>query len=394
MSRAASHSSEVLEITARHYSSGEPVTLQIQDGIIVNFAGAYETSGDSLPWIAPGLVDLQLNGYGGLDFNSLPMTERMVGDITRLLWKEGVTTYYPTVITNSSEAILQSVSTICSAATQDSEANRAIAGIHLEGPFISPEDGPRGAHNRQYVQAPDWELFNQWQKAAGGLIRIVTVSPEYSNSAEFIARCTESGVTVAIGHTAATPEQIAGAVRAGAKMSTHLGNGCHLSLPRHPNYLWEQLAQDELWCCLIADGFHLPDQVLKVAFKMKQSRAVLVSDAVYLAGMPSGEYSTHVGGKVVLTPPGRLHLADNEKLLAGSAQMLLWGIEHTVRQGLAKLADAWEMSSVRPAQLMKLPSSIGLATGSPADLILFYVEGDRIRLERTYKHGILVYERG
>jgi len=165
-------------------------------------------------------------------------------------------------------------------------------------------------------------------------------------------------------------------------------------LPRHPNYIWEQLAQDELWSCLIADGFHLPDQVLKVVMKVKGERAVLVSDAVSLAGMPPGTYSTHVGGQVVLTSSGRLHLAENEKLLAGSARMLLNGIEVLTRRGLAHFADAWEMASTRPAKLMALPAAGGLTAGARADFVLFRRNSEGVQLECTYKDGECVWRRG
>jgi N-acetylglucosamine-6-phosphate deacetylase len=162
-------------------------------------------------------------------------------------------------------------------------------------------------------------------------------------------------------------------------------------LPRHPNYLWEQLAQEDLWACMIADGFHLPPQVMKVIMKVKGERSLLVSDAVSLCRMPAGQYATHVGGRVVLTPEGKLHTAENEKILAGSAQMLLRGIENLIRLGLADFATAWEMASVRPARLMELPTASGLAAGAPADFILLRRAGDRITVESTFKSGRCVY---
>ncbi|WP_338044696.1 N-acetylglucosamine-6-phosphate deacetylase [Paenibacillus periandrae] len=268
----------------------------------------------------------------------------------------------------------------------------SVGGIHLEGPFISPHDGPRGAHGKAYVKAPNWELFQRWQEAADGRIRIITLSPEWPKAPDFIAKCAASGVTVSIGHTSASNEQILAAADAGARMSTHWGNGAHLMLPRHPNYLWEQLACDSLWTCVVADGFHLPDSVLKSAFRVKGERALIVSDAVYLCGMPPGEYETHVGGQVILTPEGRLHLAANPQLLAGSAQLLAWGIEHVTRSGLASLADAWDMASVRPATAMSLQASAGLQPGAPADLAIFRQNDDRIEIIKTYKQGRLVYD--
>lgn len=376
-------------ISGIHYSTGESIHVDFQGGKIEKITP--RTPGFSLPTVGPGLVDLQINGYAGRDFNSLPISPEMVVDVVGLLHREGVTSFFPTVITNSDPAIFDAMTAIAQACQGSDIAESGIAGIHLEGPFISPEDGARGAHNRQYVRPPDWDMFRRWQDACGGRIRIVTLSPEWPGSAGFISRCAAMGITVSIGHTSATPEQIREAVDAGARMSTHLGNGAHLMLPRHPNYIWEQLAQDKLWSCLIADGFHLPDQVLTVVMKVKGERALLVSDAVSLAGMPPGTYTTHVGGRVVLTPAGRTHLADNEKILAGSAQMLLHCIQHLTSRGLADLAGAWEMASTRPAGFMGLPAAAGLAPGAPADIVLFRRDGGRIQVEETYKSGLLVY---
>lgn len=381
-------------IRARHYATGAPVTITVRDGRIGEVIQLDASLEEELPIVAPGLVDLQINGYAGLDFNQLPLQAETVSQIIRKLWREGVTSSYPTVITNTPEAIASALGSIASACEADPATEQGIAGIHLEGPFISPDDGARGAHRLDAVRPPDWDLFCRWQEAAGGRIKIVTLSPEWPDSATFIRRCVDSGVIVSIGHTAADALQIGEAVAAGARMSTHLGNGAHLMLPRHPNYLWEQLAQDDLWSCVIADGFHLPDQVLKVVLKVKGEQALLVSDAVAISGLEPGVYKTHIGGDVVLTTEGKLHLAADPRLLAGSAQMLLWGIAHLYRRGIAEFPAAWEMASTRPARLMGLPVAEGLSVGAPADFVLLdRVRDDgRIRLRQTYKAGRLVYD--
>lgn len=198
-----------------------------------------------------------------------------------------------TVITNSDKKISQILGAISEACRKDPLADRCIRGIHLEGPFISSEDGPRGAHGKSFVTSPNWELFQRWQEAAEGRIAFVTMSPEWPEADAFIRRCADSGVTVSIGHTNASPDQIRSAIGAGARVSTHLGNAAHLMLPRHPNYIWEQLAADELWACMIADGFHLPESVLKVFMKVKGDKTILVSDAVYLSGLEPGRYDAH-----------------------------------------------------------------------------------------------------
>jgi N-acetylglucosamine-6-phosphate deacetylase len=382
-----------MNLQAIDYATNQPISIRIDGGVIQAIEPLTALVAD-LPVAAPGLVDLQINGYAGHDFNSAPIAEGALEQATRLLRREGVTTFFPTVITNTDDAICGAMRSIARACETDFATGRGVAGIHLEGPFISPEDGPRGAHAREHVRSPDWEVFRRWQDASGGRIRIITLSPEWPDAPEFVRRCAQSGVKVSIGHTAATPEQIRQAVQSGARLSTHLGNGAHLMLPRHPNYLWEQLAQDELWTTLIADGFHLPDQVLKVMMKVKGERAMLISDAVALAGMPPGTYTTPVGGQVVLTPEGRIHLGEDEKLLAGSAQMLLKGIEHMVDVGLATLPHAWDMASVRPASFMNLPQAAGLNPGAPADIVLVRAtQHSQFSIDQTYKAGQLVYTR-
>jgi N-acetylglucosamine-6-phosphate deacetylase len=377
-------------IKARHYRSGAGVSVSIKEPAI---AGLRNAPGADGPYVAPGLVDLQINGYRGLDFNTLPVADDLPGNVTRGLWSEGVTSYFATVITNSADNIEACVEAIARACKKDPDAAAGIAGIHLEGPFISPEDGPRGAHDHRHVTAPDWTKFRRWQKAAGGRIKLITMSPEWPRSAAFVRRCVDSGVTVSIGHTAATVDQIRYAVAAGASMSTHLGNGCHLMLPRHPNYVWEQLAQDALAACVIADGFHLPDSVIKAVMRVKGPNAMLVSDAVYLAGLKPGRYRTHIGGEVLLTDDGRLCVAKNPKLLAGSVQMVIRSVEHLIRAGLTDPGEAWEMASTRPAMAMKLAAGRGLEAGAPADLAVFDREGDRITLLQTWKGGRKVFEK-
>ncbi|WP_282940823.1 amidohydrolase family protein [Paenibacillus sp. RC67] len=381
-------------LEAIHYRTGERISIELSQGRIAAITKSEDANGnpDELPWVAPGLVDLQVNGWNGLDLNTLPLSEKTVAQLTEALWREGVTAYCPTIITNSDEAIEAAMSTIAAACSGSEWLNACIPGLHLEGPFISPQDGSRGAHDRRYVKAPDWALFERWQDAAEGRIKIITLSPEWDGAAQFIARCVDSGVKVSIGHTSAAPEQIREAAAAGASMSTHLGNGAHPLLPRHPNYIWEQLADDRLWGCVIADGFHLPASVLKVALRAKGAKLLMVSDAVYLSGMEPGEYETHIGGRVTLTPEGRLHLSGQPKLLAGSALPLTAGVRHMWAEGLCSFAEAWELASLRPSECMGLPTAEGLAVGAPGDLVLFGRSDDGIRIERTYKSGKPVYE--
>lgn len=373
-------------IRGRDYRDLTTVEVHAAGGLITEIRPLPQD--ESLPILAPGLVDLQVNGYAGVDFNRCPIGEQAVLDVTRHLWRQGVTTFLPTIITNGDEEIAAMAAAIANACRRFDLVGKSVAGIHLEGPFISPEDGPRGAHDKAFVKAPDWTLFQRFQRAARGNIRLLTLSPEWPQAPGFIRRCVEDGVVVSIGHTAAAACQIAAAVEAGATMSTHLGNGAHLQLPRHPNYIWEQLAQDRLWCAMIGDGEHLPTSVLKVFMRVKGERGILVSDATSLAGMPPGRYRLHIGGEVILSPQGRLALADNPQLLAGSARSLLYGVNTLVRRGLATRREAWDMASVRPSALLSLPTRHGLAVGAPLDAVALAEDrhGD-LKVQAAYLRG-------
>jgi N-acetylglucosamine-6-phosphate deacetylase len=375
-------------LTGQDLTTGAHLAIETHNGCIRRISAA---AGSADAYIAPGLVDIQVNGYAGYDFNTAPLPDDLVAAVTRRLWQTGVTNYLPTVITNRPETIDNILAAIARACDANPLVNASIAGIHLEGPFISPEDGPRGAHAKEFVREPDWNLLERWQSASGGRIKIVTLSPEWPEALDFIRKCARSGITAAIGHTAATPEEISQAVAAGARLSTHLGNGAHVTLPRHPNYIWQQLAEDDLAISMIADGFHLPDSVLKVFSTVKREKALLISDSSYLAGMPPGEYHTHIGGDVVLTAAGKLHLAASPALLAGSARPLLQGVWHMTDKGLATLSDAWQLASTRPAGLLNLAAANGLTADAPANIVRFRLEADAIFILATYLQGQLVY---
>jgi len=376
-----------------HYETKQPIAVVVDNGIIKSITAFDNNHTERLPFIAPGLVDLQVNGYNGIDFNSNMLTTDAVAAISLQLLAQGVTTYYPTVITNSAENIQASLTAVAGACNESDVAKACIGGIHLEGPFISLQDGPVGAHDKQYVQAPNWSLFHDFNQAARNSIKIVTLSPEWPEAAAFTQRCVQQGIIVSIGHTAAGSDQIAGVAEAGASMSTHLGNGTHQVLPRHPNYIWDQLAEDKLHACFIGDGFHLPLAVIKVILKVKGHKAIMVSDSVSLAGKPAGNYTTPVGGEVVLTSDGRLHLAGKPGTLAGSAQSLLQGIQNMATQKLCSVADAWNLGSVNAAALMNLPQQKGLSEGAPADIVIFRSdEGYAIHIEETYKNGVRLYQ--
>ncbi|MEM6846365.1 MAG: amidohydrolase family protein [Bacteroidota bacterium] len=364
--------------------TGQAEEYLIDAGIIQRINQLEEPSED-LSYVGPGLIDLQINGIHGVDFNDLSLTPPDLLDITYLLSKQGVTTFFPTLITNADENILYLLNTIKQACEAYPLVDNCIGGIHLEGPFISREDGARGAHPREYVQAPNWDLLQRFQQASGNRIKLITLAPEWDGSVTFIQQCRAAGIRVALGHTLADSEQIELAVKAGATLATHLGNAVPTVLPRHPNLLWDQLAQDDLYASIIADGFHLPNNFIKVVMKVKQERTLLISDATQFCGMPPGEYTTHIGGRVVLESHGRLAINDGSGLLAGATKSLLENVQFLLNEQLTSLSQAWSMASVYPAQF--LGKNVPLAVGQLADLVQFSFNREEVKIENVMKGG-------
>lgn len=361
-------------LQARHFRTLEPIELSISDRQIQSIESISATSNsDSLPIIAPGFFDIQINGYNGIWFSSPKLTIDDVAQVTRALVARGITRYFPTLITASHEALRHGFETLKQACEADSLVNKVVAGYHLEGPYISAEDGPRGAHPLQHVRPADFDEFQQLQEASGNRIRLVTLAAEAENAASFITRCRESGVVVAIGHTGATPEQIRAAVDAGAQLSTHFGNGAHGSLRRHPNYLWEQLASDRLWASVIADGWHLPASVLQCVLKCKgQDHTILTCDVSGFGGCPPGTYQEG-DVPVEVLDDGRIVVAGQRQFLAGSGATTG---DCVVRMSAATeitLADAVDMATANPAALLneELPQ---LEPGAAASFCLFTMQ--------------------
>lgn len=378
-------------LRGRDYRTLDPIELYMCEGLLAEVRSLPEPDNDLI--LAPGLVDLQVNGFQGVDFNHFPFSEQDVLNATHALWQQGVTSFMPTVITAQPGEIAQALQRLASACEHYSDVALAVPGFHLEGPFLSPEDGPRGAHPREAICAPDVFLFESWQRAAQQRIGLLTLSPEWPQSSELIQHCVKQQVRVAIGHTSASAAQIHDAVLAGASLSTHLGNGAHLQLPRHPNYIWQQLAEDALAATLIADGDHLPAEVLKVFLRAKGEQALLVSDVTCFAGQPPGIYDSAIGGRVQLSAEGRLSMADAPQLLAGSARGLLDGVNFLLRQQLASLQQAIEMASIRPARQLDLPQQHGLAPGAPADVLLLKPQPDGgVALFACLKQGKKVWQ--
>jgi N-acetylglucosamine-6-phosphate deacetylase len=338
-------------------------------------------------WLSSGFVDLQVNGYRGYDVNLDDPDSEVIVSLTKEMIASGVTTYIPTIITASEQKIIAVLREIVKARERSKFVAGCVPYVHIEGPNISAVEGFRGAHSVEHIRPPSLEEFTRWQEACGGLIGMVTLSPHYEESKEYIFRLTELGTHVAIGHTHASREEIRKAVDAGARLSTHLGNGIANTLPRHPNPIWTQLADDRLTVTMIADGHHLPADTIKTMVRAKGiERSILVSDSVALAGMPAGIYDTPVGGRVELNSNGRLCLLGTE-CLAGAAIPLKDGIARAMTMTGISLGDSVRMATENPG---RFAGGVGIIRiGMPADLVCFRIKsgGDELCIEKVIAKG-------
>ena len=372
------------------YLDGKPVSIDIVDGKIAKIKHLPSGSDSPEVYIAPGLIDIQINGYMGVNFSDQKLTIEDMHEATKALWKEGVTSYLPT-LTSSDHIRLEKSFSLLAEALDDEVIGMSIPGFHLEGPYISPVKGYRGAHQEKFIRLPDWNEFSEFQKAAQNGIKLITVAPEMEAAIPFIEKCNESGVVVSLGHHNGTSEIIDQAVDAGASLSTHLGNGCANMIHRHHNPLWPQLANDGISITIIADGFHLTRDEVRTFYKVKGAdRTILVSDVVYLAGLPPGEYIDD-GVTLLLTKDVVKYPA--EKVLHGAAQSINEGVGNMMRFTRCSLKDAIQMASTNPAHLMGLSDLGEIGQGKRADLILFTIEHGNMVIQKTMVAGKVVYSK-
>lgn len=384
-----------MNCSGMNVTTGLPVAVEF-DEIIREVQPLETADGDSDGkdvWIAPGFVDIQVNGFAGVDFNDPHATLEQISKALEMILSTGVTRCLPTVITGAPDEMLTCLANLRRAQLQLPHG-KAMYGFHVEGPYIGAEDGPRGAHPLAWVRPPSLDEYQRWQQVTDRNIRLITLSPHWLDAPAWISAVVKDGVVVSIGHTGATAEQISAAVDAGATLSTHLGNGAHSVMRRHPNYLWDQLAEDRLSASFIVDGIHLGQAFLRTALRAKTvQRSVLVTDAAAPAGAPPGRYRL---GEAWAdhTPDGKVVLAGTDKL-AGSALKMSQGVANMVHLGGLSLRDAVQTATVNPARIVRLEGRMhGLQAGERGDLVLFrmaetdtsgtleilavYLEGERV----------------
>jgi len=373
-------------ITGRDPASGNPISVEIEGDRIARVVDTAELND---LWISSGLIDLQVNGYRGLNLNGEGTTADTVSELTREMLVNGATTYAPTVVSAPEPLMLHRLACIAEAYHADAVVRRCVPYIHVEGPHISPIDGYRGAHPLAAVRPPALEEFERWQAACRGLVGLVTISPHFPRVEEYIAALVAKGVHVAIGHTHASAEQIRRAVDAGARLSTHLGNGIATQLDRHPNPIWSQLAEDRLTASFIADGQHLPAEALRAMIRAKGlERSLLVSDVVSLGGMPAGVYTLPTG-PVELTSGGRLEVMGTQ-LLAGAVVPLISCVDGVVRMAGLSLADGLRMATEIPGRFAGGRGR--LSPGQRADVLRFrWTDGTPLIVADVWLAGEAVF---
>ena len=369
-----------MTIRGIHPGEGNPIEIEVQAGRIESVLPA---TGPEDVFVSPGWIDLQVNGFAGVDYNDPNSPGDEIARSIEVQRSTGVARFFPTVITGSHNDMANSLRNLARA-RQHLTNGRAMLGFHVEGPWISPFDGPRGAHPKAHVRAPSIEEFRRFQAAAEGGIRLVTLSPEHEEAPEVIEHMVSDGVVVSIGHTAANASQIEAAVAAGATMSTHLGNGAHSSVPRHDNYIVQQLVDDRLYAGLIVDGIHLPPAFARLALRAKgQGLSILVTDAVAPAHCKPGIY--RLGEQEVeLSPDHRVQLRNSGRL-AGSALSMDRGIENAMRFEGYSAYTATRLATSNPAAAMGLGDRSGyLDLDQTADFTLFRINDEGcVSVERT-----------
>jgi N-acetylglucosamine-6-phosphate deacetylase len=339
--------------------------------------------------IAPGFIDIQVNGFAGVDFNQPNFQGDDLVDVCQNLIETGVSVFCPTLITADYNRLARNITEIRKACTKHPLVRSMVLGIHLEGPYINSADGPRGAHPAAHVSHPDWDEFERLLKLGQGMVRMVTVAPEVPGGLAFIQKASQSGLAVGIGHCNPEPDIVDQAVRAGARISTHLGNGTHQMLDRHKNYLQKQLAHDGLMASIICDGPHLPDYFVKNVVRAKgRSKVILITDATAASYAPPGRYS--LGDlEVEAADDGALRLPGTP-YLSGSTLTMEMAIGNCADFAGIPLASAINMATVNPARLFEGISG-KLEKGQRADLVLFKAQAKKIQILRVYLAGRLLY---
>lgn len=370
-------------IRGKHFATGKPIELTWQNGRIESVSPAPNAAPNL--WLAPGLVDLQVNGYGGIDFQQDDLNPDNLLTAVRALNQAGCTRFLLTLITDDWSHLTNRLRHIRQLRETSALLRHAIAGWHIEGPFLSAEPGYCGAHDPSFMRDPKPVDFDELRRIAGEDPLLVTVAPERAGAIEAIAHAARLGIRVSLGHTNAPADILAAAARHGAVAFTHLGNGCPRELDRHDNILWRVFESPGLTSSLIPDGIHVSPALFRLAHRTLGESIYYTTDAMAAAGMPPGRYKLgklelEVGADQIVRYPGRSNFA-------GSALRPIDGVFRAAKMLGARWQETWKRLSEVPAQLMNLPT--GLKPGAPADFCVLQTSEQNELIElRTFSAGV------
>ncbi len=361
------------EICALHFATGQPVRLTWRDGVIAEVSPTSSEAAGKC-WVAPSLVDLQVNGFGGIDFQRDGLSVDDLLSATRQLHAAGCGQFLPTLITDDWPKLTARLRHLRTLRGKSGELQRAIAGWHIEGPFLSAEPGFHGAHNPALMLDPTLAHIQELRAITGEDPLLLTIAPERKGALEAIALAVSLGIKISLGHTNASADALRQAVAAGATGFTHLGNGCPRELDRHDNIVFRVLDTPGLTVGVIPDRIHVSPQLFRLIHEARQSTGIYyTADAMSAAGAPPGRHTlgaleVEVGVDQIVRQPGKINFA-------GSALRPIDGIFRAAEMLGCPWQEVWNRFSTAPAKLMGLKT--GLEIGKPANICRFEIGPDR-----------------
>jgi N-acetylglucosamine-6-phosphate deacetylase len=360
-------------VSAWHYATRQPVEIHWVDGVITRILPA---AGEPPPgsWIAPALLDLQINGFAGVDFQSDTLVLADLFQAVEGLLAAGCSRFYLTLITDAWEKMLARLRHLRKWRGCSPQLKRAIAGWHLEGPFLSSEPGYCGAHPGEVMLDPTAEHIRGLREAVEGDPVLLTLAPERPGALDAIALAVSFGMRVSLGHTNASAEILRKAVEAGASGFTHLGNACPQQLDRHDNILWRVLDTPGLTLGLIPDRIHVSPALFRLVHRAVKAESIYyTTDAMAAAGAPPGRYS--IGRVVAEVGPDQVVREPGKSNYAGSALRPIDGVFAAAEMLGGPWQAAWDAFSRFPGRFIGLPRN--LEVGEPADFCLLRVSADQ-----------------
>ncbi len=339
--------------------------------------------GDGEFWLSPGLFDIQVNGMLGHNLSDEDLTVERVAEINQALENHGIMRWLPTITTQDPAIVERNLGILREVMEKNVAPN--IHCIHMEGHYISSEEGYRGVHMERFIRDPDPEEFDRWQEKSGGHIGLFSLAPEKKGAIEFIRKLRSEGVKVGLVHHHADHNTVLEAYAAGASLSSHLVNGCAKMIHRQHNILWSQLSIDDMWASFIADGYHIPHYTLRAVIKARGiDRSILTSDLAHLSGMPEGEYFKY--DRTVVVKDGGLWVkGEGTDLLSGAVKTLEQDCGYLAANSGFSIEEALLMASLNPARYFGIEDQMEVFPGKKPPLVVFSWKNNKLSVKEILK---------